>query len=112
MSKGLSEKKDSLISKAERICGAIISGGAIYYLHGHIMVSILTKLGIDVFSYPDTFEYRLVLGYLLLTQIGYMFWIYPKLNRFMDFAAMPIKKIGDLLESWLIKRLDREKPKE
>lgn len=112
MSKGLSEKKVSLITKAERICGAIISSGAIYYLHGYIMVSILSKLDINILSYPDTFEHRLAFGYLLLTQIGYLFWIYPKFNRFIDFIVIPIKKIGGLLESWLKKHLDIEKPKE
>ena len=112
MSKVPLEKVASIIKKAERICGAIISCGIIYYLHSLIMVSILKKLGIDIFSYPDTLEYRLALGYLLLTQIGYLFWISPKFIRFMDFVVIPIKKIADLLESWLEKRLEMEKPKE
>lgn len=104
----LIEKLDRFIAKASRICGKIVSGGSLFVIHYMILVQIAKKLEFDILSYPDTMEYRLIIGYLLVTQLAFLDWLWPKFSRLIDFLAKPIAVVGNVLEVKLEKYFQKK----
>lgn len=103
------DKRKGIILHATRICGKIISGGALFVIQYLILAEIAKTLEFDILSYPDTLEYRLIFGYLLMTQLAFLDWLWPKFSRLIDILSKPIAVLGNILEVKLERYFQKKK---